>query len=48
MNLVINLICRSAGTVEFLVDEITRKFFFLEVNTRLQVGKIKAGGTGIL
>src|SRR4029453_10228071 len=27
---------RSAGTVEFLVDDATREFFFLEVNTRLQ------------
>eukprot|EP00892_Ulva_mutabilis_P009832 jgi/Ulvmu1/7220/UM035_0006.1 len=28
---------RSAGTVEFLVDADTQEFFFLEVNTRLQV-----------
>jgi propionyl-CoA carboxylase alpha chain len=28
---------QSAGTVEFLVDDDTREFFFLEVNTRLQV-----------
>jgi propionyl-CoA carboxylase alpha chain len=28
---------QSAGTVEFLVDDSTREFFFLEVNTRLQV-----------
>ena len=27
----------SAGTVELLVDDDTREFFFLEVNTRLQV-----------
>ena len=27
----------SVGTVEFLVDDETREFFFLEVNTRLQV-----------
>lgn len=28
---------RSAGTVEFILDDDTGKFFFLEVNTRLQV-----------
>ncbi len=28
---------RSAGTVEFLIDPVTRQFMFIEVNTRLQV-----------
>jgi propionyl-CoA carboxylase alpha chain len=28
---------QSAGTVEFLVDDATRDFYFLEVNARLQV-----------
>lgn len=28
---------QSAGTVEFVVDDATREYFFLEVNTRLQV-----------
>jgi acetyl/propionyl-CoA carboxylase alpha subunit/acetyl-CoA carboxylase carboxyltransferase component len=28
---------RSTGTVEFLVDPVTKEFMFMEVNTRLQV-----------
>ena len=28
---------KSAGTVEFIFDSLTKKYYFLEVNTRLQV-----------
>lgn len=28
---------RSAGTVEFLVDDTTAEFYFLELNSRIQV-----------
>jgi urea carboxylase len=28
---------RSAGTVEFIYDFLADKFYFLEVNTRIQV-----------
>lgn len=30
----------GAGTVEFIMDPITRKFYFMEMNTRLQVSNI--------
>ncbi|KAH7259846.1 putative urea amidolyase [Fusarium solani] len=36
-SLACNVKYRSAGTVEYLVDDATGDFFFLEMNTRLQV-----------
>ena len=37
VNLAKNLQYTSAGTIEFLYDDKTDEFWFLEVNTRLQV-----------
>ncbi|MGB5326075.1 MAG: urea carboxylase, partial [Pseudomonadales bacterium] len=40
-NVAVGLACavdyRSAGTIEFIVDAVSEDFYFLEVNTRLQV-----------
>ena len=36
-NLMKHIAYRSAGTIEFLYDEADQSFYFLEVNTRLQV-----------
>ncbi len=36
-NLMKQVMYRSAGTIEFLYDETNKEFYFLEVNTRLQV-----------
>ncbi|KAL2430182.1 Urea amidolyase [Exophiala dermatitidis] len=37
VRLAASVVYKSAGTVEFLVDDTTAEFFFLEMNTRLQV-----------
>ena len=32
----------NAGTVEFIVDTDTEEFFFMEMNTRLQVSNLSS------
>jgi acetyl-CoA carboxylase, biotin carboxylase subunit len=37
VNLLASIDYRNAGTVEFLYDEVRQKFYFMEVNARIQV-----------